>query len=160
MVTTSQARFPMDVSVKIKQIGRTVIGASLLVLFMMLVGLVQMYPGHGEIGNFTYAAAFFVVPIGLWGVVTGIGLMRAWRWSRISMLIFGGLLTFVCAVPALGFLLTSTGGFNLWEAAGMRILGFVFLIPSALVVKWYWYFVGEEARGYFRLGQKLPITSA
>jgi len=33
--------------------------------------------------------------IGAWGIVTGTGLFRLWRWARISALIFGGLSAYV-----------------------------------------------------------------
>ena len=143
---------------KIRQIGRTVIRASLLIMFMTLVGLVQMYPPMGEIGNFTYQSAFIIIPMCLSGVATGVGLTRAWRWSRISMLMFGGLLAFLCAVPALGFFLMERGGFGWWQIAGLRAIGLVFLIPPVLVVRWHWYFVGDEARAYFQ--GRAPIARA
>jgi len=145
---------------KIRQIGRTVIRASLLIMFMTLVGLVQMYPPMGEIGNFTYQSAFVLIPMCVWGVATGMGLTRAWRWSRFSMLMFGGLLTFATAVPALGFLLMSREGLGWWEAAGLRALGLPLLIAPALVVRWHWYFVGDEARAYFRGIRRAPTASA
>jgi hypothetical protein len=40
------------------------------------------------------------VVIGAWGIVTGIGLLRLWRWARISALIVGGFYAYV------GFALT------------------------------------------------------
>ena len=140
----------IDGSQKVKDIGRTVIGTSVLVLIMTLLGLVQMYPPMGEIGNFFYDSSVVIIPSTLWGVATGIGLMRAWRWSRISMLIFGGLLTIFCAMPGLVFLLSKQEGFGWLAVAGVKALGLLFLIPSVLVVRWHWYFLGEEARAYFQ----------
>lgn len=135
---------------KIRSIGRTVIGASLLGMLMTLLGVFQMgYPPMGEIGNFVYDSSFVLVPMFLWGVATGIGLTHAWRWSRISMLIFGGLLTLFCAAPGFAFLLTKRDGFTLWALIGVKLIGLLFLTPPALVARWYWYFVGEEARAYF-----------
>lgn len=145
-------------SQKIKDIGRTVIGTSVLVLIMTLLGLVQMYPPMGEIGNFVYESSVVIIPMTLWGVATGIGLMRAWRWSRISMLIFGALLALFCALPALGFLFTGREGFNGWQVAGVRALGLLFLVPSILVARWHWYFLGEEARAYFHSSRRAVKT--
>ena len=149
MSTTAHLQQRASASIKMKQIGRSVIGASLLVLFMTLVGLVQMYPPMGEIGNFVYEMSCLVIPMCLWGVATGIGLMRAWRWSRMSMLIFGALLTLLCAFPALGMFFMASEGFQWWQLAIVKVVGFLFFIPCALVVRWHWHFVGEDARLYF-----------
>lgn len=160
MVIAPQLSPVNDGSARIGRIGRTVIGASLFVIFMALVGLVQMGPlPRGEIGNFACDASFVLIPTALWGVATGIGLRRAWRWSRISMLIFGGLLMLVCAVPTLGFFLTERGGLGWWQIAGLRSIGLLFLIPSALVVRWHLYFIGKEARAYFAATRKASITA-
>ena len=142
---------PHTGSAKIKDIGRTVIGASLLGMLLTFFSVMQMgHPPMGEIGHFVYDSSFVVVPIFLWGVATGLGLTRAWRWSRISMLVFGGLLTVFTAGPGFGLLLTKQDGFAWWAIAGVKLIGLLFLIPSALVARWYWYFVGEEARAYFQ----------
>jgi hypothetical protein len=160
MALTPQVGRARDGAANIKRIGRTVIRASLFVIFMTLVGFVQMgFPPMGDIGHFVHDSSFVLIPMALWGVGTGIGLRRGWRWSRISMLIFGGLLTLFCAVPALGFFLIQRGGLGWLQIAGLRSIGLLFLIPSALVVRWYGYFVGEEARAYFR-GTHKAATSA
>jgi hypothetical protein len=44
--------------------------------------------------------SIIAVVTGVWGIVTGIGLLRLWRWARISALIVGGLSAYV------GFALT------------------------------------------------------
>src|SRR2546428_7108485 len=46
----------------------------------------------GEFGHFGYAFSRVTVCFGVWGLATGIGLWRKWRWARISMLVFGGIL--------------------------------------------------------------------
>jgi hypothetical protein len=149
MVAASHLKLQPYASGKIRSIGRSVIGASLLVLIMYSLALVQMYPGVGEIAHFTYDSSIVIIPMTLWCVATGFGLLRAWRWSRISMLIFGGLLTLFCAAPGFAFLLTKRDGFTLWALIGVKLIGLLFLTPPALVARWYWYFVGEEARAYF-----------
>ena len=160
MAPTPQLGRAKDSAPNIKRIGRTVIGASLFVIFMTLVGLVQMgFPPMGDIGHFAFDSSFVLIPMALWGVATGIGLTRAWRWSRISMLIFGGLLALFCAAPALGFLLMQRGGFGWLQIAGLRAIGLLFLIPSALVVRWHLYFISDDARAYFH-GKQITATSA
>ena len=145
-------------SAKIRNIGRTVIGTSLLGIVMTLLAVLQMgYPRPmGETGHFVYDSSFIVIPIFLWGVVTGIGLTRAWRWSRFSMLSFGGLLTLFSAIPGFAFLLTKQEGFAWWAIVLVKLFGLLFLIPSAMGGRWFWYFVGDEARDYFHTAGKIP----
>lgn len=146
---------------KIRAIGRTVIGTSLLGIVMTLLAVLQVgYPlPMGEIGRFVYESSFFLIPIFLWGVVTGIGLMWAWRWSRFSMLIFGGLLTVFSALPGVAFLLTKREGFAWWAIVLVKLFGLLFLIPSVMVGRWFGYFVGEEARDYFHPARKMVNPS-
>jgi len=148
-----------DGPANIKRIGRTVIRASLFVTFMTLVAFVRMgFPPMGDIGHFVFDSSFVLIPMSLWGVATGIGLKRGWRWSQISMLIFGGLMALVCAVPALGFFLMERGGFGWLQIAGLRSIGLLFLIPPVLVVRWYLYFIGKEARAYFGPTRKVSTA--
>lgn len=159
MATTAQLKLQPHGSGKIRNIGRTVIRASLVVLFMTLVALLQIgRPPMGEIGHFAHDSSLVFIPMSLWGVVTGIGLKRAWCWSRFSMLIFGTLLTLVSALPGIAFLLTKQDGFPWWAVLLIRLLGLLFLIPPAIVVRWFWYFVGDEARNYFYTA--IPTPSA
>jgi hypothetical protein len=48
--------------------------------------------GHGEMGSFYHSNMIWFLGFEAWGFGTGIGLLRAWRWARISTLIFSGLL--------------------------------------------------------------------
>jgi len=160
MVVTPPLSRAKDGPANIKRIGRTVIRASLFVTFMTLVGFVRMgFPPMGDIGHFVHDSSFVLIPMSLWGVATGIGLKRGWRWSQISMLIFGGLLTLVCAVPALGFFLMERGGFGWWQIAGLRSIGLLFLIPPVLVVRSHLYLISEEARAYFYGTRKAAALS-
>jgi hypothetical protein len=156
MVAASHLKLQPYASGKIRSIGRSVIGASLLVLIMYSLALVQTYPGVGEIAHFTYDSSIVIIPMTLWGVATGFGLLRAWRWSRISMLIFGTMLTLFSAVPGIAFLLTKQEGFSWWAVVLVKLCGLLFLIPAAMVARWFWYFVGDEARIYFRTAAQAP----
>jgi len=107
----AQLNVQTDCSQEITHVGRQVIAASLLMLLMTLLAFAQV--GNlpmGEIGHFIHDAALFIIPLSVWGVATGVGLMRAWRWGRISMLVFGGLLALSCSVPAVGFWLVPGRG--------------------------------------------------
>ena len=161
MHETSQAQLQAAGSKQIKTIGRQAIGLSLTALVMTLIALVQMgYPPMGEIGNFTYEASFFVIPLSLWGILTGLGLTRAWRWARVSILLFGALLALFCALPALLFFAMPSGAIGGWELVGLRAIGLLFLIPPWFVVKQHLYFLGDEAKAYFQAGRQAPTASA
>lgn len=45
--------------------------------------------------------AFFFLGLGGWGIASGVGLIKARQWARISMLAFGSLLVFFCVPPAI-----------------------------------------------------------
>ena len=90
---------------RMRSLGRQMIGLSFLVLFFAGMSLLQLAPApRGEIGNFAVEASFYIFPCCLWGLATGFGILRAWRWARISMLVFGALLALFCALPGLLFL--------------------------------------------------------
>lgn len=157
MAATPQLKRQPYGSEKIRNIGRSVIRASLFVLFMTLVAFLQVgRPPMGDIGHFAHDCSLVFIPMTLCGVATGIGLLRAWRWSRISMLLFGALLTLVTVVPGLAILLTKQEGFPWWEVVLLKLVGLLLLIPPAMVARWFWYFVGEEARTYFQSAMPTP----
>lgn len=157
MAATAQLKLQPSGSGKIRHIGQSVIRASLVVLFMALVALLQIgRPPMGEIGHFAHDSSLVFMPMTLWGVATGIGLMRAWRWSRFSMLLFGTLLTLVSALPGVAFLMTKQEGFPWWAVLLVKVLGLLCLIPPAMVARWFWYFVGDEARNYFQTAVETP----
>jgi hypothetical protein len=72
------------------------------------------------------------------------------------MLIFGTMLTLFSAVPGIAFLLTKQEGFSWWAVVLVKLCGLLFLIPAAMVARWFWYFVGDEARIYFRTAAQAP----
>jgi hypothetical protein len=49
---------------------------------------------------------FYVLPA-IWGICTGIGLLRLKNWARISIIVFGGLLAFFGVFGAFGALIVS-----------------------------------------------------
>jgi len=95
---------------RMQSLGRQMIGLSLLVLFLTGVSLVQLAPTPSrEIGIFAVEASFYTFPCCFSGLATGIGILRAWRWERISMLILGAVLALFCALPALLFFAMPVG---------------------------------------------------
>jgi len=144
------ARRP-DRSREIRDLGWSVILISSIVMLMTLLGVFQAgYPPMGEIGNFVFQVAFFVVPLSAWGFVTGIGLRHAWRWARISMLLFGWMVTVFCASPAVLFFFAPAWHSWSLKNVGLRAAGLLFFIPSALVYRRFRYFRREDVRSYFR----------
>ena len=104
--------------------------------------------------NFYADSMVWTFPLAGWGIATGIGLLRAWRWARISTLIFSGLLA------AFGVLET---------AASLRMSGdvdtpsrelIVFksflilldLIPIAAGIAWLVFFTRKDVKAYFQAG--------
>jgi len=65
--------------------------------------------GHGEMGRFYHDNMAWTLLLAGWGLATGIGLLRAWRWARISALIFSGLLSLFGVLGIVAFLLCREG---------------------------------------------------
>ena len=163
MDESSHLKGHADCSKKIRHIGRQAIAASVVIMLMALLALAQVGNGNlpmGEIGHFVHDATFVIVPLTVWGLVTGIGLVRAWRWARISMLVFGGLLALFCSVPPGALLLMPGRGIGWQEALGLRVVGFVLLIPPVLIVRWHMYFLRDEVRAYFHRTRPAQKASA
>jgi hypothetical protein len=113
-------------------------------------------PPMGEMGHFMHDSTMVMGPMFLWGVATGIGLMRSWRWARISMLVFGGLLATSCTLLMVGCLLMPGGGM-----LALRML-FVLLslVPAAIGVRWFRFFQRSNVKSYFGISRKAPATPA
>jgi hypothetical protein len=149
-----------DCSKKIKSLGQQVIGMSGLTMLLAFLAFEQVGTGPmGEIGHFVHDATLFVIPPAIWGLASGIGLIRAWRWARISMLLFGALLALLCAFPAVPFMIAPGGGIAWWEAVGLRVIGLLFLVPPALVLRSFLYFMRDDVRTYFHRTHQPPIAS-
>ncbi len=149
-----------DCSKKIKDVGRQVIAGSVLATVVMCISVPNLGT-EGELGYFAHGITPLLLCMAAWGLATGIGLLRAWRWARISMLVFGGLLAALCALLAVPFLLMPGGGVVWWEAIVMRAVGVLFfLMPAAIVVRWYIYFRRDNVRAYFQTSRKAPTAPA
>jgi len=86
-----QPQIELDCFKTVKKVGGQVIAGS---VFTLLVGFIAVpnLGSTGELEHFAHDTVPLLFCMTAWGLATGIGLLRAWRWARISMLIFGGLL--------------------------------------------------------------------
>jgi hypothetical protein len=83
-------------------------------------------------------------------LATGIGLLRAWRWARVSTLIFSGLLIPIGILGIVGFLLMPAGDVSGWALIILRTAStFVFLIPIAVGLRWLFFFTRKEVKELF-----------
>ncbi len=127
--------------------------------FALLGGiLAARVPPMGEMGDFMYLSARVAICFDVWGLATGIGLLRKWRWARISMLAFGGILVACGVLPPMVMMVPLEDGkfvgwAALWtwqsiilKAAGLALL-FVVLAGG---VRWWKYFTCGTVKSYFR----------
>lgn len=152
-----QPKVEPDCSKKLKDIGVFVIVGS---GFALLAGATSFnMPRMGELGNFAHAISPLVLCMGAWGLATAIGLFRAWRWARISMLVFSSLLSAVGILGLVAYLFMPNG-----DVSGLSLLllkTFVFsqfLIPVVLGVWWLICFTKSDVKAHFRTSRKAPIA--
>ena len=110
--------------------------------------------GHGEMANFYADSMVWTFPFAGWGIVTGIGLLRTWRWARISTLIFSALLTAFGVLEAVASLrMPGDVDTPRWELimfkAGLTLLD---LIPIAAGIAWLVFFTRKDVKAYFQAG--------
>ncbi len=88
-----------------------------------------------------------------WGLATGIGLLRAWRWARVSTLIFSGRLGAIGILGIVGFLLMPAGDDSGWTLILLRTATtLLFLIPIVVGLRWLFFFTRKEVKAYFQTG--------
>jgi len=147
---------------EIKGLTWQVIVLSAIALLMSLVGYIQFSPPMGGLGHFAhdiFAPVLFCMAV--WGLATGIGLLRASRWAWISMLIFGGLLTTACALLSLPFFLMPGGGSEWGNVVATRAVGvLLFLVPAAIGARWFRFFLRDNVKFYFQPSRKTPTALA
>ena len=90
MALNSRHRDQPNGSQQLKHAGGVVTGLSAVALFWAVMGLVV---------DQEKLLAILLVCMSLWGLATGVGLLRLQPWSRFSMLVFHGLLC-ICAVSS------------------------------------------------------------
>jgi len=76
---------------KVRRTGYLAIICNAFVVFAIF-SFESQSGGHGEMGRFYHDNMVWTLLFSCWGLATGIGLLRAWRWARVSTLAFSGLL--------------------------------------------------------------------
>jgi len=110
--------------------------------------------GHGEMANFYADSMVWTFPVAGWGLATGIGLLRAWRWARISTLIFSaplaafGVLETVASLRMPGDVDTPRWELIMFKT-GLTLLD---LIPIAAGIAWLVFFTRKDVKAYFQAG--------
>ena len=143
---------------EIRTTGAQVSVLSAITLFGGVMTYVNTSPPMGELGHFTHAFAPVLAVMSLWGVAAGIGLRRAYRWAWISMLVFGGFLTAICALLLVPFLLMPGGGWDAW--LGRVVSALVFLPLAGIGLWWFTFFLRANVKSYFGIPHKAPEASA
>jgi hypothetical protein len=106
--------------------------------------------GHGEMGSFYYANSIWFLGFAAWGFGTGVGLLRAWRWARISTLIFSGIVAAVGILGMVAFLSMPAGNVSGGMRLAVRILPTLFLMgPTAIGSGCLVLFSRKEVKAYF-----------
>jgi hypothetical protein len=139
-----------DCSQKIKKLGWELFACS---VFVLLAGLISIgnLGNEGEIGQFAHGMVPAFLCVVAWALATGIGLLRSWRWARISMLVVSSFPIALGILIAVGLLLLPKG-----EISGLYLLGLKSLavaldfIPIAIGIRWFNYFRRDNVKAYFR----------
>ena len=142
----------VDNSARVRNTGRLAVIGSGCIAFGILLFDFQS-GGHGEMGSFYHRNLIWVLCFAGCGVATGIGLLRAWPWARISMLILSGLLVASGTLAVVGFLRMPAGNVS----GAMLVMSWVSLIvvpliPIVIGVRWLVFFSRKEVRAHFRAG--------
>ena len=145
------------------------IGSGLTVVFGGLFGFVTLLVPEGPAQSpfVRYVLAFSIVmyaAFGIWGIASGIGLLRLRQWARISVLVFSGILLFF-TVPVLIMLpflpmprLEGSGNIVLAIKLGMS---FFYGTIAAIGGGWLYFFNRRSVKEQFRRQpEAVLLTSA
>lgn len=145
------------------------IGSGLTVVFGGLFGFVTLLvpKGPAQPPFVRYVLAFSIVmyaAFGIWGIASGIGLLRLRQWARISVLVFSGILLFF-TVPMLIMLpflpmprLEGSGNIVLAIKLGMS---FFYGTIAAIGGGWLYFFNRRSVKEQFRRQpEAVLLTSA
>lgn len=157
---SADPRVGQDCSKTLKDIGVFVIVGSGLGLFGSLS--LRSSPAMGEMGHFMHDMfAPVLLCMAAWGLPTGIGLLRAWPWARISMLVFSGLIALYGAFGIVAFLFMPNGDVSGWSLFLIKAFSLLFnFLPLAIGVRWLIYFTQDNVRAHFRASRKAPTAFA
>ncbi len=138
---------------KVKVTGILAITCNAFLVFGILVIEFQSR-GHGEMANFYADTMVLTFPFAGWGIATGIGLLRAWRWARISTLIFSVLLAALGVLETVASLrMPGDVDTPRWELMMFKtVLTILDLIPIAAGIAWLVFFTRKDVKAYFQAG--------
>jgi len=134
---------------RVKSVGwLAVVGNSFTALGLLMFD--YQSGGHGEMGSFYHSNMIWFLSFAAWGCATGIGLLRAWRWARISTLIFSGLLAAFGIVGMVALLRMPAGNISGdMVLVSMVLPALLFLIPIVIGYRWLVLFSRTEVKAYF-----------
>jgi hypothetical protein len=142
-----------DCSKKLKDLGGFV---TIVSVFAICVGLLMSRnPAAAGLGRFMYVTSWVWISFGGWGVITGIGILRKWRWARISMLVFCGILVFIGGFMFLVMLVLPSRDPNGWTRElifGKALIVAITFIPPFVGFRWCIYFTRKSVKAYFHGG--------
>jgi len=161
MALSFQRRSNPKVSPQLQRVGDLVVALSGLALLGSVMTFLNSTPPMGELGHFTHDIFDpLVFCMALWGLATGIGLLRAWPWARLSMLIFSSLLSICGALSAVGFLFMPNGNIAGRELVFAKVFAMSsVLIPMLMGVGGLLFFLRKDIRAQFlgtRISPKMP----
>jgi len=137
---------------KVKKLGWELIACCVLVLLCATISI-RNIPNEGEFGRGEHAMIPLFLCVIAWGFSTGIGLLRAWRWARISMLVFCSFPIVFGILPAAALVSLPKGDVSLPLKA---VVVSVCLIPVVIGVRWFNYFRRADVKSYFQASPQNP----
>jgi len=139
---------------KVKKLGWELIACCVLVLLCAAISI-RNIPNEGELGRGEHAMIPLFLCVMVWGLSTGIGLLRARRWARISMLVF-------CNLPIVFGVLPTVALVSLpkedMSGRSKAVVVSVALIPVVIGVRWFNYFRRDDVKSYFQTSPKIPTV--
>jgi hypothetical protein len=144
-----------DCSKKVKDLGSFVIAGSAFAFLGGILSAINNPRPMGEMGHFMYASSRVMVCFGGWGLITGTGILRKWRWARISMLVFCAILVIIGSFLLFGMLVMPSGEPTGWTwqlILGKALLVAILFIPPFVGVRWLIYFTRKSVKSYFHSG--------
>lgn len=139
----------VDRSQLVKSVGWLAVVCSAWAAFGLLMFDYQS-GGHGELGSFYHCNMIWFLSFAAWGFGTGIGLLRAWRWARISTLIISGLLAASGIFGVVAFLGMPAGNISGGMLLVVRILPALFFMgPIAIACCCLVFFSRKDVKAYF-----------
>lgn len=143
-----------DSPTKVKNIGRLIIACNLFLLLGTSVSLPHTAM-QGELGAFAHAIVLPMLCVEVWGLATGMGLLWAWRWARISMLVLCAVFTAFHVFMEITFIIMPSDGEVLLKWTIVSLIA----IPIALGVWGFMFFMRSNVKAYFQGLNNIPTVA-